>query len=172
MGSGIAHWMAKSKLSCVMKDIDQAAVDKGMAFVKGEFDAQLKKKKIDAEAHKAAVGRVTGTVGNEELKGCGVIIEAAVEVMEIKKKMVQELEAAGVLNENTIFATNTSALSIDELATVSKYPQNIVGMHFFNPVSKMPLIEVVKGAKTSPKVWNVAHTLLRSYMHAARAFNP
>eukprot|EP00668_Euglena_longa_P011273 GGOE01013664.1.p1 GENE.GGOE01013664.1~~GGOE01013664.1.p1 ORF type:complete len:785 (-),score=193.75 GGOE01013664.1:194-2521(-) len=151
MGSGIAHWAAKSKISCVMKDINDEAVQKGLKFVKGQFDSQLKSKKLDAEAHKALVARVKGTLNNADLKGCNVIIEAAVEVMEIKKKMVQELEAAGILDGKTIFATNTSALSINELASVSKYPECIVGMHFFNPVAKMPLIEVIKGEKTSRK---------------------
>jgi len=149
MGSGIAHWAAHSKLSSVMIDVNDEAVQKGLKFVQEQFDGQLKKKKLDAEGHKAAIARVQGTVKNDDLRGCAVIIEAAVELMDVKKKMVQELEAAGILDGKTIFATNTSALSITELATVSKYPECIVGMHFFNPVGKMPLIEVVKGAKTS-----------------------
>jgi len=151
MGSGIAHWAAKNKLRTVMKDISEEAVAKGMAFIQGEFDGQLKKKRLDKEAHRAALDRVVGTVSNDELKDCAVIIEAAVEIMDIKKKMVQELESSGVLNGNSIFATNTSALSITELASVSKHPENIVGMHFFNPVGKMPLVEVIVGAKTSRK---------------------
>eukprot|EP00992_Anisonema_acinus_P008173 TRINITY_DN4249_c0_g1_i1.p1 TRINITY_DN4249_c0_g1~~TRINITY_DN4249_c0_g1_i1.p1 ORF type:complete len:772 (-),score=226.59 TRINITY_DN4249_c0_g1_i1:118-2433(-) len=149
MGSGIAHWASKNKIECYLKDISDSAVDAGMKFVKSEFDAALKKKKMDAQSHKAALARVTAGTSNEGLKDCKVIIEAAVEVMDIKKKMVTELENEGYFNKDTIFATNTSALSIDELAEHSKFPENVVGMHFFNPVGRMPLLEVVKGKKTS-----------------------
>jgi len=95
---------------------------------------------------------VTGSTSDDVFKDCDVIIEAAVERMDIKKKLLQDLEAKGVLDGKRIFATNTSSLSLTELQSVSKYPENIVGMHFFNPVKMMPLVEVIKGKQTSQKV--------------------
>eukprot|EP00994_Dinema_validum_P005856 NODE_406_length_1732_cov_108.959002_g300_i0.p1 GENE.NODE_406_length_1732_cov_108.959002_g300_i0~~NODE_406_length_1732_cov_108.959002_g300_i0.p1 ORF type:complete len:440 (-),score=166.26 NODE_406_length_1732_cov_108.959002_g300_i0:177-1496(-) len=151
MGSGVAHWAAKSKLQCYMKDISDEAVAAGMKFVDDEFRSKLKKKTMTQQDFDANMARVTAGTGNEGLKGCTVIIEAAVEVMDIKKKMIKELEDGGYLTKDTIFATNTSALSINELAASSKYPENVVGMHFFNPVGKMPLIEVITGKQTSRK---------------------
>jgi 3-hydroxyacyl-CoA dehydrogenase/enoyl-CoA hydratase/3-hydroxybutyryl-CoA epimerase len=151
MGSGIAHWAAKSKLKVYMKDINDAAVKKGLAFVQGEFEKDLKKKKLTNDGFKEAVGRVKGGITNDGLKSCKVIIEGAVEVMSIKKKIVEELENEGIFTKDVIFATNTSALSVNELAAASKFPEMVVGMHFFNPVARMLLVEVVKGVKSSPK---------------------
>ena len=82
-------------------------------------------------------------------KPCDVIVEAAVEVMSVKKKLLQSLEADGILDGKKLFATNTSSLSLTELQSVSKYPETVVGMHFFNPVAKMPLVEVIVGKQTS-----------------------
>eukprot|EP01004_Peranema_trichophorum_P009731 NODE_847_length_2310_cov_210.024691_g721_i0.p1 GENE.NODE_847_length_2310_cov_210.024691_g721_i0~~NODE_847_length_2310_cov_210.024691_g721_i0.p1 ORF type:complete len:542 (-),score=128.62 NODE_847_length_2310_cov_210.024691_g721_i0:232-1857(-) len=151
MGSGIAHWASKNKVACFLKDISDEAVSKGLKFVQEEFGKGLKKKKLTQQQYNQLVSRVTGSTSNAGLKDIPVIIEAAVEVMDIKKKMIAELEKDGILNDKVIFATNTSALSVNELANSAKYPENVVGMHFFNPVSKMPLVEVIKGEKTSKK---------------------
>eukprot|EP01062_Namystynia_karyoxenos_P047621 TRINITY_DN35_c0_g1_i1.p1 TRINITY_DN35_c0_g1~~TRINITY_DN35_c0_g1_i1.p1 ORF type:complete len:834 (+),score=312.86 TRINITY_DN35_c0_g1_i1:120-2504(+) len=149
MGSGIAHWFAARGLTVYMRDIKQEFVDKGMAFIEGEFDTQLKRKKLTPAKHAALKAAVTAGTGEEGLKGCEVIVEAAVEVMDLKKKMIQDLEASGVLDGKRIFATNTSSLSLNEMQSVSKHPERIVGMHFFNPVAKMPLVEIITGDKTS-----------------------
>eukprot|EP01062_Namystynia_karyoxenos_P047623 TRINITY_DN35_c0_g1_i3.p1 TRINITY_DN35_c0_g1~~TRINITY_DN35_c0_g1_i3.p1 ORF type:complete len:829 (+),score=350.37 TRINITY_DN35_c0_g1_i3:101-2488(+) len=150
MGSGIAHWFAVRGLKHVyMRDIKQEFVDKGMAFVHGEFDAQLKKKKLTPAKHAQLKAAVVGGTEEDGLRNCEVIVEAAVEVMDLKKKMIQDLEASGVLDGKRIFATNTSSLSLNEMQAVSKHPELIVGMHFFNPVAKMPLVEIITGDKTS-----------------------
>eukprot|EP01012_Entosiphon_sulcatum_P035733 TRINITY_DN4539_c0_g1_i1.p1 TRINITY_DN4539_c0_g1~~TRINITY_DN4539_c0_g1_i1.p1 ORF type:complete len:815 (+),score=216.93 TRINITY_DN4539_c0_g1_i1:102-2447(+) len=150
MGSGIAQHSAAKKLNVYMRDVSEDAVAKGLAFVKKEFETDKKKKKQSQQQFEENVNRVTAGTDAKGLKEAQVIIEAAVERMDIKKKMVQELEAAGVLDGTQVFATNTSSLSVTELATASKYPQMVVGMHFFNPVAKMPLVEVIRGKDTSP----------------------
>eukprot|EP01063_Lacrimia_lanifica_P013267 TRINITY_DN1989_c0_g1_i1.p1 TRINITY_DN1989_c0_g1~~TRINITY_DN1989_c0_g1_i1.p1 ORF type:complete len:798 (+),score=436.62 TRINITY_DN1989_c0_g1_i1:70-2463(+) len=149
MGSGIAHWFAAKNVTVYLKDISDGAVQKGLDFVSSEFNALAKKKRITKDEAKKRAGRVTGGVDLAPLKDCPIIVEAAVEVMDLKIKMIQEMEAAGVLNGKNIFATNTSSLSLNEMQAASKYPENIVGMHFFNPVAKMPLVEIITGEKTS-----------------------
>ena len=149
MGSGIAHWFAARKLKVFMKDIDQKYVFKGLEFVKKEFSGQAKKKKMTKDEAERRTNLVQGGTSNEGLRGTQIIVEAAVEVMELKIKMIKELEEQGILDGKTIFATNTSSLSLNEMQKHSKYPENIVGMHFFNPVAKMPLVEIIKGEKTS-----------------------
>ncbi|MCB1084282.1 MAG: hypothetical protein KDK61_08210, partial [Simkania sp.] len=149
MGSGISHYFALKDHKVYMKDLKQEFVDKGLAFVRGEFEASYAKKKIDDAKLQKYLTSVTGGTKDDDFKTCDVVIEAAVEVMDVKKKMLQQLEQAGILDGKRLFATNTSSLSITELQSVSKYPECVVGMHFFNPVSKMPLVEVIMGKKTS-----------------------
>lgn len=149
MGSGIVHFFANKGHPVAVKDITQDAVDKGIGMVRKEFEGALKKKRLDKKGFEKKMALVTGGTDDEIFKNVDVIVEAAVEVMSIKKKLVQDLEAKGILDGKKLFATNTSSLSLTELQTVSKYPQNIVGMHFFNPVAKMPLVEVIVGEKTS-----------------------
>eukprot|EP00662_Eupelagonemidae_sp_cell21_P008188 gene8188-61315_t len=149
MGSGVAHWFTNRGLQVYMRDIKDEFVEKGMKFVHGEFDGMLKKRRITAAKHATLKSAITAGTGEEGLRNCEVIVEAAVEVMDLKKKMIQDLEASGVLDGKRIFATNTSSLSLNEMQSVSKYPENIVGMHFFNPVAKMPLVEIITGDKTS-----------------------
>lgn len=150
MGSGIAHWFTNKGLEKVyMRDINEEFVEKGMNFVRGEFDGLLKKRRLNKAKYTKLLAAISGGTSEEGLRDCEIIVEAAVEVMELKKKMIQDLEASGVLDGKRIFATNTSSLSLNEMQSVSKYPDRIVGMHFFNPVAKMPLVEIITGDKTS-----------------------
>lgn len=159
MGSGIVHHFLKGNIPVVVKDLNSEAVEKGIAMVRGEFENAVKRKKMTSDALKAKMNLVSGGTSDSVLKGTDVIIEAAVEVMDIKKKIIANLEKEGVLNGKNLFATNTSSLSLTEMQTVSKYPENVVGMHFFNPVSKMPLVEVIKGKKTSAEAAAVIFNL-------------
>lgn len=149
MGSGIVHYFANKNYPVAVKDLKQEVVDKGIAMVEAEFGLAVKKKKLDEAGLKKKMSLIKGGTTDDIFKDCDVIVEAAVEVMSIKKKLVESLESSGVLDGKKLFATNTSSLSLTELQTVSKYPENIVGMHFFNPVAKMPLVEVIVGKKTS-----------------------
>lgn len=149
MGSGIVHYFANKSYPVAVKDLKQETVDKGIAMVEAEFKTALKRKKLDEAGLKKKMALVKGGTTDDIFRNCDVIVEAAVEVMSVKKKLVESLESAGILDGKKLFATNTSSLSLTELQTVSKYPQNIVGMHFFNPVAKMPLVEVITGKQTS-----------------------
>eukprot|EP00388_Colpodella_angusta_P014536 GDKJ01036338.1.p1 GENE.GDKJ01036338.1~~GDKJ01036338.1.p1 ORF type:complete len:559 (-),score=116.45 GDKJ01036338.1:169-1704(-) len=146
MGSGIVHYFANKGFPVAVKDITQEAVDKGIGMVQAEFK---KKKSNDEATIKKKMALVTGGTTDDIFKDCDVIIEAAVEVMSVKKKLLQALEEAKILDGKKLFATNTSSLSLTDLQSVSKYPATVVGMHFFNPVAKMPLVEVIKGKQTS-----------------------
>ncbi|KAK7194427.1 trifunctional enzyme alpha subunit, mitochondrial precursor-like protein [Novymonas esmeraldas] len=149
MGAGIVHYFAKNDIPVAVKDLKEEAVKQGVANVRGEFERAVRRKRMDAAGLEKKMALVTGGTTDEVFRDVDVIVEAAVEVMDIKKKVIQQLEKDGILNSKNLFATNTSSLSLTEMQTVAKYPQNIVGMHFFNPVSKMPLVEVIKGKSTS-----------------------
>jgi len=132
-----------------VKDLKEEVVEKGIGMVRAEFETAVKKKKLDKEGLEKKMKLVKGGTTDEIFKPCDVIVEAAVEVMSVKKKLLQSLENDGILDGKKLFATNTSSLSLTELQSVSKYPETIVGMHFFNPVAKMPLVEVIVGKQTS-----------------------
>ncbi|RNF06061.1 trifunctional enzyme alpha subunit, mitochondrial precursor-like protein [Trypanosoma conorhini] len=149
MGSGIVHHFANKAIPVAVNDLKPEAVEKGIAMVRGEFEKAAKRKKLTPAAVEAKMQLVKGGTSSGVLQGADVIVEAAVEVMDIKKKIIRELEKEGCLNGKNLFATNTSSLSLTEMQKDAKYPANIVGMHFFNPVSKMPLVEVIKGKHTS-----------------------
>lgn len=149
MGSGIVHYFANKGYQVAVKDLDQEVVDKGIKMVEAEFNIAVKKKKMDEAGKAKKMALITGGTSDDLFRDCDIIVEAAVEVMSIKKKIVQALESAGILDGKRLFATNTSSLSLTELQSVSKFPAAIVGMHFFNPVAKMPLVEVIKGKETS-----------------------
>ncbi|CAJ1028372.1 Enoyl-CoA hydratase/isomerase/NAD binding domain of 6-phosphogluconate dehydrogenase [Leishmania utingensis] len=149
MGSGIVHYFAKNNIPVAVKDLKEESVKRGINNVRAEFERAVHRKRMVTAELKKKMDLVTGGTTNEVFRGVDVVVEAAVEVMDIKKKVIQQLENEGILNSKNLFATNTSSLSLTEMQTVAKYPQNIVGMHFFNPVSKMPLVEVIKGKSTS-----------------------
>ncbi|KPI89054.1 putative Enoyl-CoA hydratase/Enoyl-CoA isomerase/3-hydroxyacyl-CoA dehydrogenase [Leptomonas seymouri] len=160
MGAGIAHLFASKDISVAVKDLNEGAVAKGVERVRGEFEREVKRKRLDAAGLEKKMRLVTGGTTDVVLRNTDIIVEAAVEVMDVKKKLIQQLEKDGILNEKNLFATNTSSLSLTEMQSAARYPQNIVGMHFFNPVSKMPLVEVVKGKSTSAEaaatIYNLA----------------
>lgn len=162
MGSGIVHYFANKDIAVAVKDLKQEFVDKGIERVRDEFATAVKRKRMDQATLDRKMGLVTGGITDAVFHDVDVIVEAAVEVMEIKKKVIQQMEADGVINGKNLFATNTSSLSLTEMQEVSKYPENIVGMHFFNPVARMPLVEVIKGKKTSAKAAAVIFNLALS----------
>ena len=149
MGGGIAQLAAQKNYPVRMKDIDHKGLGLGLTNAKKLFDDQVKKKRLKKADASYKFNLISPTTDYSGFNAVDVVIEAVVENMDIKKRVIKELEQ--VLPEHALIATNTSSLSVTEMATASKRPENVVGMHFFNPVHKMPLIEVIRGEKTNDR---------------------
>ncbi|GAA0182481.1 3-hydroxybutyryl-CoA dehydrogenase [Clostridium sediminicola] len=147
MGSGIAQVMAQAGFEVILRDIKQDFVDKGLSMISKNLDRSVKKGRMSEEEKVAVLERVTGTTDVQMAADVDVVIEAAIENMEIKKKIFAELDE--VCKKEAILATNTSSLSITEVASATMRPDKVIGMHFFNPVPAMKLVEVIKGIATS-----------------------
>lgn len=147
MGNGIAQAVAAAGLQAILIDISDAAVDKGLQSVSNSLDRLVKKEKI-SEADKAAiVGRIKGSTNYADLQAADLIIEAATENYDLKIKILKQIEAAAA--PGCILASNTSSISITKLAAQTQKPEQFIGMHFFNPVPMMALVEVIRGLQTS-----------------------
>ncbi|MCE2773882.1 MAG: 3-hydroxybutyryl-CoA dehydrogenase [Burkholderiaceae bacterium] len=149
MGNGIAQTCAISGLTVVMVDIAQAALDKGLATIDKSLERLLSKDKISAADKQAAWGRITTSTRYEAFANCDLVIEAATENHALKIKILQQVEA--VLPDSVILASNTSSISITQLAAVTQRPDRFIGMHFFNPVPMMALVEIIRGLQTMGK---------------------
>ncbi len=147
MGNGIAQACATKGFKVVMVDISEAAVAKGLATVSASLDRLIKKEKIAAEDKAAALALITGSTAYEDLTRAQLVIEAATENEALKIKILQQLD--GMLPPEAILATNTSSISITKLAAVTKRADRFIGMHFFNPVPMMALVEIIRGLQTS-----------------------
>jgi 3-hydroxybutyryl-CoA dehydrogenase len=154
MGSGIAQVAAQAGFPVVAREISGELVDKGLKTIEKNL-ARLVEKGTITEAAKSEIrGRLKGTTNLEELKDCDLIIEAIIEQLPAKKELYAALE--GLCPAKTIFASNTSSLSITEMATATKRPDRFVGLHFFNPVPVMKLVEVIRTIATDPAVFEEA----------------
>jgi 3-hydroxybutyryl-CoA dehydrogenase len=147
MGNGIAQVSAAAGLQVVMTDISDAAVQRGLSTVGSSLERLVKKEKMNAADREAALGRIIGTTDKTKLAGCDLVIEAATENEELKLKILKDL--GPVLNPRTLIATNTSSISITKLAAATDRPDRFIGMHFFNPVPVMALLELIRGLQTS-----------------------
>ena len=147
MGNGIAQACAVAGLQVVMVDVAEAAVLRGLAAVTASLDRLHKKEKITLADKDAALARIKGTTGYGDLKGCDFVIEAATENEELKHKILKHVDA--IMAPETIVASNTSSISITKLAAVMSRPASFIGMHFFNPVPMMALVELIRGLQTS-----------------------
>ncbi len=147
MGAGIIQVLAQSGYEVVLRARRQTSVDKGIATVSKNLDRMVAKEKITAEDKEAIMARIQGSTDIEIIKDADLVIEAATEDMEAKKALFAELDA--LCKPETIIATNTSSLSITEIAAATSRPDKIIGMHFFNPVPAMKLVEIIKGLATS-----------------------
>ena len=157
MGNGIAQACATSGLRVVMVDVAQAAVDKGLATVAASLDRLIKKEKITEADKAAALGRIQGSTSYDALKGAQLVIEAATENEGLKVKILQQLD--GMLAPDVIVATNTSSISITKLAAVTQRADRFIGMHFFNPVPMMALVEIIRGLQTSDATHDAVKTM-------------
>jgi len=147
MGGGIAYQSALRGTPIAMKDIAQAGLDLGMNEAQTLVAKQVNRGKMTAESADKVIGSITPTLAYEDLVGAELVVEAVVENEDVKKSVLAELES--VVADDVIIATNTSTISVDSLATALKKPERFCGMHFFNPVPLMPLVEVIRGQETS-----------------------
>lgn len=147
MGAGIAQVGAQSGLEVVLVDIDEGYVNKAIGGMKKNWEKSAAKGRLSDENVKGFLNSITGSTNNCDLKDCDLVIEVIVENIDIKKKVFRELN--DICAPDTVIATNTSGFSITEIAAASGRPDKVVGMHFFNPVPVMKLVEVIPGAETS-----------------------
>jgi len=155
MGAGIAYSSVSKGIAVVLKDVSQENADKGKAYSEQLLNKKVSKKRLSAEKRDAMLAAITPTENAADLSDCDLIIEAVFEDRNLKAKVTQEVEAH--LQSSAVFASNTSTLPITGLAEASQRPENFVGLHFFSPVDKMPLVEIICGAKTSDE------TLAKAY---------
>jgi len=157
MGNGIAQACAVVGMPVVMVDISEAAVAKGIATVSGSLDRLLKKEKITEADKAAALSKIQGSTRYEDLQDADLVIEAATENQDLKIKILKQLD--GLLAPEVIIASNTSSISITQLAAVTTRAERFIGMHFFNPVPMMALVEIIRGLQTSDATHDAVHAL-------------
>ena len=160
MGNGIAQACAVSGLNVVMVDISDAAVSKGVTTVSASLDRLLKKEKITAADKNAALARIKGSTSYDDLKAADIVIEAATENYDLKVKILKQIDA--MVGPEVIIASNTSSISITKLAAVTSRADRFIGMHFFNPVPMMALVEIIRGLQTS----DATHTAVEAMAKA------
>jgi len=158
MGSGIAQVSAEAGFDVSMRDIEDRFVQGGLNIIKKNYERAIGKGKMTKEQADGLLSKVKGTLDMAEaVKGAQVVIEAVIENMDLKKKVYNELDQLSA--KDTILATNTSGLSITEIASMTKRPERVIGMHFFNPVPVMKLVEIIKGQSTSEETFAVIKAL-------------
>ena len=158
MGSGIVQTFAEANYEVFMMDVSNDAIDRGIKNITKLLDRKVSKEKITEDRKEEILSKISGVSDMELLNDCDLIIEAATENADIKKKIFENMDS--VAKEGAILASNTSSLSITEIASATSRPDKVIGMHFFNPVPVMKLVEVIKGIATSDdtfdKVFNIA----------------
>lgn len=153
MGNGIAHVFAQSDFQVRLVDISEDALEKGMSTIKRNLDRMVKKGAVQSDDVERTLGNIkTFTNTAEGVKGADLVVEAATENTDLKLKIFQDLDKH--CDENTILATNTSSISITQIASVTDRPSKVIGMHFMNPVPIMKLVEIIRGYDTSDEVTN------------------
>jgi 3-hydroxybutyryl-CoA dehydrogenase len=158
MGSGIAQVSAEAGYEVSMRDIEDRFVQGGLNIIKKNYERAIGKGKMTKEQAESILSKVKGTLElAEAVKGAQIVIEAVIENMDLKKQVYGELDQ--LCAKDTILATNTSGLSITEIASMTKRPEKVIGMHFFNPVPVMKLVEIIKGQSTSEETFAVIKAL-------------
>ena len=147
MGNGIAQAFAQAGFDVVMSDVAQAALERAMNTISGSYDRLIKKEKMTTEQKAAALARIQTATDLAALKDSDLIIEAATENLDLKLKIFRQLD--GLAKADAVIASNTSSISITKLAASTQRPDKVIGMHFFNPVPLMALVELIRGLQTS-----------------------
>src|SRR5581483_1065191 len=157
MGSGIVEVLAKNGYNVIVREVNDDFLQKGLARVHASTQKAVDRNKLTADARKEALTRIVGTTKLEDLNICDYVIEAAVENLNLKKDIFERLDA--ITRPEVILASNTSSLSIAEMAAKTKKPDKVLGMHFFNPVPVMPLLEMVRSFMTSQATYETSRRL-------------
>ncbi len=160
MGSGIIQVLASSGHEIIIKEMKEEFLQSGLKRIEKGYDRLVKKEKITEATKNEYMNNISGTLEYEGLKDCEIVIEAAVENMAIKKDIFKILDE--VINKDAILASNTSSLSVTEISSATNRPDKVIGMHFFNPVPVMKLIEVIKGIATSDETYTKIDELAKS----------
>jgi 3-hydroxybutyryl-CoA dehydrogenase len=151
MGNGIAQTAANAGFSVIMQDISGEFVDRGLANIAKSLDRFVKKETMTEDQKNEVLGRIKPSTSLEDLKDCTLVVEAATENFDIKKQIFEQLDTLS--GPDTILSSNTSSISITKIAAVTKRPEKVIGMHFFNPVPLMKLVEVIRGIATSDETY-------------------
>jgi len=157
MGNGIAHVFAKGGYKVVLRDVEQRFLDRGVGAISKNLEREVAKNKITADEREAALARIKPVIDVQELAGCDFIVEAATEKFEIKSELFRELDR--ITRPEVVLSSNTSSISITKLAAQTKRPDKVIGMHFFNPVPMMKLVEVIRGLATSQETFQTVRDL-------------
>ncbi len=157
MGAGIVEVCARAGYNVVVREINDELLQKGLSRVKGSMAKGVEKGKLSQADMEAALARIHGTLSLADFKGCDLVIEAAIENMQLKKTIFTELDA--ICRPEVILSSNTSSLCITEMAAATERPDKVLGLHFFNPVPVMPLLEIVRGLLTSDETLETARAL-------------
>jgi 3-hydroxybutyryl-CoA dehydrogenase len=157
MGSGIAHVFARAGLSVLLCDVEQRFLDRALGQIRTNLGREASKGKLQEAEIEPALARIEPTVNREALAAAQIVIEAAPERLELKSELFRDLD--GILPQEAILASNTSSISITRLAALTARPAQVIGMHFFNPVPVMALVEVVRGLATSDTTFETVHAL-------------
>ena len=160
MGSGIAHVSAAAGYETIVREVDDTFLEKGMGKLYGFIDKSIARKKMSEYTKRQVTNYLRGTTDLAELKDCDLVIEAITENLELKNEQWKELD--GLCGADTIFATNTSSLKVKDQAAATNRPDKFVGMHFFNPVPVMKLVEVVRADQTSDEVFKASLNWVKS----------
>jgi 3-hydroxybutyryl-CoA dehydrogenase len=160
MGAGIAQVSAQAGYDTVVREVNDGLIEKGFGRIKGMLARGVEKGKLAQADMDATMGRLKGTTRVEDLKDCDIVIEAIVENLDLKREIFSSLDR--LCPPATLFASNTSSLSITEMAAMTQRPDKFLGLHFFNPVPLMKLVEVVRGLRTSPETIEIGLAFARS----------
>jgi 3-hydroxybutyryl-CoA dehydrogenase len=151
MGNGIAQTAANAGFDVVMCDVSADFVKRGLANIGKSLDRFVKKETMTEEQKNTVLGRITTTTKIDDLAGCGLVVEAATENFDVKRQIFEKLDQ--IARPEAILSSNTSSISITKIAAVTKRPEKVIGMHFFNPVPLMKLVEVIRGIATSDETY-------------------
>jgi len=160
MGNGIAHVFARSGYSVVLCDVEQRFLDRGLDTIAKNLSRETSKGKITAAQEKAALERIHPLLDRKALADCDFVVEAATEKLEIKTQIFRDLDQ--ILKPKVILSSNTSSISITKLAALTKRPDRVIGMHFFNPVPVMKLVEIIRGLASSQATFEAVRDLAKS----------